>query len=235
MKRGVSIGVLALTTALAPVTGRAAPAAEQAGRQHARRANDLAAEGRCKQAVPLFTKAYEALQDPALLFNRGECYRRLGEPQKALVDYHQFLSAMPKAPNRVAVEQRIRELDGVPPPRPADFVERRPEAVATAPRPAPRAGSGDGGDDGLVPARRAERAFPPPAPEAPETDAQPLSLRARPDREAPPSRPRSTGLPGWAWAGIVMGVVSGAALGAYGFWWRGRTDVPASQLGNFKF
>ena len=81
-------------------------------RRHAQRASALAASGKCKQAVREFDKAMAILRDPALLFNRGECHRKLGDNESALEDYRQFLSDLPRAPNRADVEKRIAELTG---------------------------------------------------------------------------------------------------------------------------
>jgi hypothetical protein len=81
------------------------------GRRHAKKANQLAAAGRCRPAVPEFTRAYELLHDPALLFNRAECERKLGLSRRAVADYRQFLAEMPNAPNRKLIEARLAALD----------------------------------------------------------------------------------------------------------------------------
>jgi tetratricopeptide (TPR) repeat protein len=82
-----------------------------AAHTHARKANSLAAAGKCKQAVPEYNAAYSALKDPALLFNRAECLRKLGRADEAVHDYKKFLEEMPSAPNRGLVESRILQLD----------------------------------------------------------------------------------------------------------------------------
>jgi len=78
-----------------------------AGRHHAAKANRLAAKNDCAGAVMSFTRAYKLLHDPTLLFNRAECYRKLGKDKEALRDYEQFLAELPDAPNRASVEARI--------------------------------------------------------------------------------------------------------------------------------
>ena len=92
----------------APVQARGDDAVE--ARRHAQRASGLAASGKCRQAVAEWNKAMAILRDPALLFNRAECYRKLGDADAAVEDYRQFLSDLPKAPNRAEVERRIAEL-----------------------------------------------------------------------------------------------------------------------------
>ena len=48
-------------------------------RHHLKKANELAEQGKCAAAVREYTAAYQKLHDPIVLFNRAECYRRLGE------------------------------------------------------------------------------------------------------------------------------------------------------------
>jgi hypothetical protein len=80
------------------------------GRKHAAKANQLAAKNKCKSAVVEFTKAYQSLKDPTILFNRAECQRKLSNNADALMDYELFLAEMPAAPNRASVEARIAAL-----------------------------------------------------------------------------------------------------------------------------
>ena len=84
-----------------------------AGRKHAAKANQLAAKNKCKGAVVEFTKAYQSLKEPTILFNRAECQRKLGNNTDALMDYELFLAEMPSAPNRASVEARIAALRDV--------------------------------------------------------------------------------------------------------------------------
>jgi hypothetical protein len=81
-----------------------------AGRKHVTKANQLASKNKCKSAVVEFTKAYQSLKDPAILFNRAECQRKLGNNADALMDYELFVAEMPSAPNRASVEARIAAL-----------------------------------------------------------------------------------------------------------------------------
>jgi tetratricopeptide (TPR) repeat protein len=85
---------------------------EAVARRHAAKANQLSAKNKCRSAVPEFTRAYKILKDPALLFNRAECLRKLGRDAEALKDYEQFLTELPQAPNHAAVEARIASLRG---------------------------------------------------------------------------------------------------------------------------
>ena len=89
--------------------GGAGSAAE--GKSHLKRANALAGEGDCEAAIEEYTKAYELLDDPVVLFNRGECYRRTGDGENAVEDYREFLEKVPSAPNRADIEAKILALD----------------------------------------------------------------------------------------------------------------------------
>ena len=142
----VVAGVFAVGGATAP---QARADSEEGARKHAAKANQLAAKNKCKTAIFEFTRAYKTLKDPTLLFNRAECFRKVGRDEEAMNDYEQFLAEMPKAPNRAAVEARIVALRGAmgagkvgtapaaatkePPAVPA------PEPVAPAGKPADKA------------------------------------------------------------------------------------------------
>ena len=129
----IALGMGTLPT-LAAETGTA-------GRKHAAKANQLAAKNKCKSAVAEFTKAYKSLKDPTLLFNRAECYRKMGSAAEALKDYEQFLADMPAAPNHASVEARIASLrvaaaaETTPPPSAAAAEVSQP---ALPSQPAPR-------------------------------------------------------------------------------------------------
>jgi len=98
----VGMGMLSTVTADAE--------SQAAARKYAAKANQLAAKNRCRAAIPWFNRAYRALKDPTLLFNRAECLRKLGETNDALQDYELFLVDMPQAPNRASVEAHIAAL-----------------------------------------------------------------------------------------------------------------------------
>ena len=100
------------TQVIAGLASRTAVAADSAaaGRKHAAKGNQMAAKNKCKSAVVEFTKAYKTLKEPTILFNRGECQRKLGNNMDALMDYELFLTEMPSAPNRASVEVRMAAL-----------------------------------------------------------------------------------------------------------------------------
>ncbi len=137
------------------------------GKHHLKKAAELADAGKCAAAVKEYTAAYESLHDPIVLFNRAECYRRLGENAKAAEDYRGYLKGFPGAPNRAELEGRIAALERPAPPPPRPVAARPPATPPPArpvgvqplapPAPAPRPVA-------VAPAPAALPAAPPPAP-----------------------------------------------------------------------
>ena len=224
--------------ALIQTTAFAAPGSA-AGRKHAAKANQLSAHNRCKAAVAEFTKAYRLLKDPALLFNRAECYRKIGKDSQAIKDYEQFLAEMPGAPNRSIVEARIASLRGG-----AQTAEpSRKESHAQ-----PGAGQAPPGDthaeewDALdaTPVGQSEKghaagaqsvAIGPAAPAVPEPRAA-ANLTSPPTAPEPKQASRGHA---WIWIGTAVVVVGAGAFAAYRYWPRPKTDVPQTPLGNYAF
>jgi len=227
---------------------------EVEGRKHARKANQLADVNKCKAAIPEYTKAMRLLKDPTLLFNRGECYRRTGEANKAIADYRKFLIQLPSAPNRTLVESQISVLEhkkaapaavaaapAINPPL-ARVVSPKPAAAEPAssiespPPPAPVAEERHPvelvvpePEPELAPSLRA----PPPAP-APVESPGPMAIVSTKPATSPAADTQSSSSYWWIW---VLGavVVVGAGAGAYFALKQGGTDVPPSGLGNYRF
>ncbi|MBN2573274.1 MAG: tetratricopeptide repeat protein [Deltaproteobacteria bacterium] len=133
----LAIAVLLVGSGLGARTATADP--EAVARRHAAKANQLAARNRCRAAVPEFNRALKVLKDPALLFNRAECLRKLGRGDEALTDYERFLVEMPNTPNRATVEARILALRGIPAPGTTSHVElgaKKEPAAASGKEPA---------------------------------------------------------------------------------------------------
>jgi tetratricopeptide (TPR) repeat protein len=96
----------------APPAGAPPPAdAVALARQHARQGTALYNLDRFGPALAEYEAAYLAAPDPALLYNIGQCQRRLGRRGEALDYYRKYLRAAPRAGNREEVERHIRELE----------------------------------------------------------------------------------------------------------------------------
>jgi tetratricopeptide (TPR) repeat protein len=191
--------------------GTAVAADATAGHGHARKANSLAGAGKCKQAIPEFTAAYRLLHDPALLFNRAECLRKVGQSQQALYDYRRFLEEMPEAPNRSGVEKRIRALDpSAALPQTKKIVESPPAAPSPPAEPTP---IGTKMTEEVQPAlHTAALRIPAPIdvpPPAPRNDV-PVSVIVQPAPARADQHERSA----WIWMSVATAVVAAAAVSA---------------------
>ena len=208
------------------------------GRRHLHKANELASQAKCDAAVREYTAAYQKLHDPVVLFNRAECYRRLGQNGPAALDYRAFLDAFPRAPNRAEVEARLAAMEGLPPPPVA------PPPVRMLPPPAPRPtgpppiSSSPAAVTPLGPPSATAPPRPPPSADvvegpAPEPEAAPVVRVEEPP--APPAAAESAGQGRlWLWAAIGA-AVAGGAVGAYFVLRSPAASPPATELGNYKF
>lgn len=216
------------------------------GRAHAQKASKLAADGQCARAVDEYKKAYEILEDPALLFNRAECLRTLGRDEDALADYERFLVELPHPPNGPLVEQRIDELRKrlEMPPRGAGLV---------------RAGArlGPGGERSLAPGPPAAAPIldmDVPNDETDEDEPEPDTegsagaalpgyrgpsgvghpgLRLGHDDEAPSEA--DEGVSPWVWVTLGAALVAAGAVVGVLILSKEDTEIPESGLGNYKF
>ena len=227
---------LALLLALAAGSAQARDADPVAvGRYHLRKANQLAGEDHCHSAIHEYTLAYQKLNDPVVLFNRGECYRRIGQAAKAVSDYRAFLEAVPSAPNRAEIEARIAALTP-PASAPARSLAATPPARPPAPQrvePAPARPVAAAAPPPLSPPPPSSLEPPPPVTDSPPgTLAQPVAT-PEPETQIHQDQPARNG---HAWVWIALGAaVAGGAVGAYFALRPPATTPPVTDLGNYKF
>lgn len=62
------------------------------------------------KAIAEYMKAYQAVNDPALLYNLAQAHRLAGHVRDALRFYRVYLQRLPNAENRSEVEEKIGEL-----------------------------------------------------------------------------------------------------------------------------
>jgi len=231
------------------------------GKRHLKKANALAGDANCRAAVAEYTVAYELLNDPVVLFNRAECYRRIGENEKAADDYHAFLEKVPAAPNRASIEKKLLALEAPEPAereKPAEAppaTKPPPSKVAEAPPPPAKA------PPPPPPAKVAEAPPPPPPPKAPPPPPKvaeaeppppppvappPAAPVAKPETKpepavvvtAPPPRDEAAAPAGgsrpWVWIALsVLAVGVGAA--GYVVFRPHEQPPPETALGNYRF
>jgi len=120
--------VLAVTLLLPAAASAQGSARERLGRRHFQTAERHYARGRFLEAFREYETAYAIAPLPALLFNMGQCQRKLGARERAVSFYRRYLEEVPDAENREIVEGLVEELA----PGPA-AAESSPVG-ATAPR-----------------------------------------------------------------------------------------------------
>src|SRR5688500_9535977 len=83
-----------------------------------------------ENALRAFREAYRVSKRPALQYNIALCHERLGDLDGAIAALERYLAEMPTAPDRVAVEVRIKNLRSQkPPPSPAPVALEAPPPV----------------------------------------------------------------------------------------------------------
>ena len=234
-----ALAAMLLLAATGAVRAASSEHAIAEGRYHLRKANGLAGDDRCQAAIHEYTLAYKKLGDPVVLFNRAECYRRIGEDEKAVADYRAFLEAVPAAPNRAQIEAKIATLTAPPEVKPAPVagpVPTRPNGASverpersTAPPPVHPTVPASPYLSAERPPLIEEAPLPAPAPSPP-----PVALvQSAPTPAAPPE---GEGHHGTTWIWLAVGAaVAGGAVGAYFAFRTPATVPPSTELGNYKF
>jgi tetratricopeptide (TPR) repeat protein len=231
MRAGVRIleaVLLCAVVALAGGAGRAAAAEDAAAKQAKvlyERGMKLYNLSEYQQALDAFKAAYLEKADPVFLFNIGQCYRRMGNHERAADAYRNYLRNYSRAPNRADVEKFILDAEAAI----AENARR-----ATQPPIAVQAPHLEG-----VPVTSEKEAAgtlqapPPGAPAAAVQEVPAAALPAAP-AEAPPAAKKKSRTWVWVTVGVAAAVVAGAAIGV-GYWAATRNDnpEPASSLGTF--
>jgi tetratricopeptide (TPR) repeat protein len=173
MKPSAVLLLASLASAVAGVTAAPRSACAETALQEARALYNKATIeynlGKFQEALDLYTKAYERMQKPALLFDIGQCHRLLGHYEQAMFFYQGFLREAPNAPNRAAAEQHIAEAQRALDDQRAKRQEIQRQAAQASAQPAPAA-----------PEPQPEPAVPPPrapAPAGPPAAPAPAVLR----------------------------------------------------------
>jgi tetratricopeptide (TPR) repeat protein len=151
--------------------------------------------GNYDKAIADYKAAYEAKNEPAFLYNLGQCYRLKNDVAQALFFYRAYLRRQPNAPNRAEVEKRIQM-----------FEEEQHRAPPNNPVP-PR------GETTVVAPKSHEPAV---TPKSEEPVATPVAAEvARPVDETP-SAPTPVYKKWWLWTVVVVALVGigvGVGLG----------------------
>jgi len=186
MRRAATTAVLfvAALAARASVAGETA-AGDRPGRALFEQAEVKFNVGRFDEALADYQAAYDVEPLPAFLFNIGQCYRNMGNFERAQFFFRRYTALDPRSPNRPAAERLIAEMD-----RLAD--ERR-AAAGEEPAPAP------------------SLAAPTPANEHPSAAYAPASVAAKTGDN---SGRRPVYRRAWFWVTVSAVVVAGGVAAA---------------------
>jgi tetratricopeptide (TPR) repeat protein len=145
MRRGVATWILLAGVAVSWLAPRASiagdtAAAERPGRELFERAETKFNVGRFDEALVDYQAAYDVEPLPAFLFNIGQCYRNLGNYERAQFFFRRYTALEPRSPNRAAAERLIAEMDRLAAEREAAKADAQPTMTAApslaAPAPA---------------------------------------------------------------------------------------------------
>ncbi len=168
--------------------------AESRGRVLFQRAETNYNLGKFEAARADYQASYDVDPHPALLFDIGQCYRNMGDYERAQFFYRRYTMVAPASPNRPAVERLITEMGRLAEERqarehPASVAGNPPSGVPVV---SPIFATGVAGS--VPPAEHAgPQLLPSPAEQARSVPPRPLYRRA------------------WFWGGIGAVVVAGVA------------------------
>lgn len=175
------------------------------------KAREAFAAGRYQDALDIFAKLYAESLNPIYLRNIGRCHQNLGEPDRAIASFRDYLrkaSALPAA-ERKEIDGYIKEMEEL---------KRSKEASASSASPTPTP---------VEPVTPLPKEVPAPPPSSSTASA---SVVMTPPPRAPAEEPSPIYGRWWFWA-IVGGVVAtglGVAFAAGAFT---RTEEPTCPNG----
>lgn len=108
----------------------AAPARAETEQQADALAREMFAVGKYREALQIYGRLYADTPHPTYIRNIGRCYQNLGEPERAISSFREYLRQVPTlAPaQRAQIEGYIQEMQAL---------QRARAAAAPAPAPAP--------------------------------------------------------------------------------------------------
>jgi hypothetical protein len=195
--------------------------------------------GKYQEAIREYELAYQAKDDPALLYNLGQAHRLAGNTAEALRSYKTFLIKVPKAPNKAEVGAKIRELEKL------QDQQRRSANMPPVGTIPPAIKPGETRPTQPRPEQPQPEAKPQPQPEAkpqpqPEAKPQPppepeVKRQPKPQPEHAPARPgRTKVIAGLVVAGVGVALAAtGIGLGAAAI--GAGNDVTSTAMMNGKF
>jgi hypothetical protein len=96
---------------LVAAVAEAAPDVTRKAREAFQEGTALFNLGKFDKAIEKWEEGYQAKPDPIFLYNIAQAYRLIGENEKALFFYRNYLRNSPSAPNREEVEDKMQKLE----------------------------------------------------------------------------------------------------------------------------
>jgi len=187
-------GVLGLLVVLVVATTSSRAIAEVDGREM--RAREAFAAGHYQDALDGFVKLYAEKLHPNYLRNIGRCYQNLGDPDKAISSFREYLrkAKAVDSEERKEVEGYIKEME--------DLKRQREAATVVVPPPPPQPTTGH------------EPQPPPPPALEPPPPRQPVLTLKQPPSSEPVQEEAPLYKKWWFWTligGVVVGGIGVAA------------------------
>ncbi|HVU51831.1 MAG TPA: tetratricopeptide repeat protein [Polyangia bacterium] len=182
--------------------------------------------GKFAEALADYQAAYEAKPLPGFLFNIAQCYRNMGNYERARFFFRRYLSIEPKAPNHRRVEELINEMSRQIDAQ-AAAAAAAPSATSAPPAPpstSPPPAEVRPAEAAAEPTPEVKPAEPLPAAPAEAASASPPTLVTAAPRAEGAARP--VWKRWWFWTGVGA-VVAGGVVAAF-FLTRPRTVIPGS-------
>lgn len=221
--RVAALGAALVVASLLSVSTRAAGAGvddEKEARRLFERAELSFNVGKFAEALTDYQSAYEAKPLPGFLFNIAQCYRNMGNFERARFFFRRYLALDPHAPNHRRVDELIAEMSRQLEATPAETAAGSPAAPTTSPSPVEPSSSeaaGTSSTAGSLPTLAA------PTGTSTSTSAPLVTVAAT----APAPKPgRPVWKRWWFWTGVAA-VVVGGGVAAF-LLTRPETRVPGS-------
>jgi len=210
------IGLSAVSVAVGGATVLAPSRALAAVDSREMQAREAFGAGRYQEALDLFVKLYAEKLHPNYLRNIGRCYQNLGDPDKAISSFREYLRKAKalRADERAEVEGYIKEMEDLKKERASATGSATSQPIANPPPP-PRtiepepAGTGATGSNSTTPTSSSITTAHDPA----GTTSPGLTLTQQPQDAGPTAEPSSPVYKKWWFWTIIGAVAVGAGLG----------------------
>src|SRR5690349_21282804 len=109
-----AIGAVGAVAAPADALAQTAPSADkkQAAKQFVDAGLAAQSAGDYDKAIALYSKAYELVPHPTLIFNLAQAHRLAGHIEQSLALYRRYLAEDPRGPHATTARELVSEIEG---------------------------------------------------------------------------------------------------------------------------